>query len=108
MERKSLLNQDVFDSCLERINNFTPESKALWSKINAGQMLAHCTEVQVLANGKAMLGQALLIARFLKEMIKKIVMSKKPLQKSLDTHLQFIHNEVESLECLPINLVCIG
>jgi len=35
------LASDVADF-VTRINNLTPESQALWGKMNVGQMLAHC------------------------------------------------------------------
>ena len=42
MEVKTLFDPAVKQDIINRINKLTPESKALWGKMNVSQMLAHC------------------------------------------------------------------
>jgi hypothetical protein len=39
---KSIFDPEVKQETIQRINKLNPESPALWGKMNAGQMLAHC------------------------------------------------------------------
>jgi hypothetical protein len=39
---KSLFNQQDANEFIERINKLSPQSKALWGKMDVAQMLAHC------------------------------------------------------------------
>ncbi len=41
MELKNLFEPSVKKEIIDRINTLTPETKALWSKMNVAQMLAH-------------------------------------------------------------------
>ena len=40
----SLFEKEPYFDIVNRLNQLTPESKALWGKMNIAQMLAHCTE----------------------------------------------------------------
>lgn len=42
MALPSIFEPSVTFTFIERLNKITPESKPLWGKMNAGQMLAHC------------------------------------------------------------------
>lgn len=39
---KNVFDIDVANEFIDRINKLTPETKPLWGKMNAPQMLAHC------------------------------------------------------------------
>ena len=39
---KNLFEKAEVESAIERINKLSPESKALWGKMDAAQMFAHC------------------------------------------------------------------
>jgi len=41
MEVKNLFDPAVKQDIIARINKLTPQSKALWGKMNVSQMLAH-------------------------------------------------------------------
>jgi hypothetical protein len=40
----SLLETAVREGIIHRINRLAPENEAAWGKMNAGQMLCHCTD----------------------------------------------------------------
>ena len=42
MEVKDLFDASVKQDIISRINKLTPQSQALWGKMNVSQMLAHC------------------------------------------------------------------
>jgi hypothetical protein len=49
---KSLFSEKDVNGFIERINKLTPESKALWGKMNVAQMLAHCEVPLSMAQGE--------------------------------------------------------
>jgi hypothetical protein len=49
---KTILNETDKNEILRRIEKLSPESKALWGKMNVSQMLAHCSEATKLASGE--------------------------------------------------------
>lgn len=40
---KTLYSKETLEECTERIQNLTVDTKPLWGKMNATQMLEHCT-----------------------------------------------------------------
>jgi Protein of unknown function (DUF1569) len=48
---KNLFNQQDTAEIIERINRLTPQTRHLWGKMNAAQMLAHCTIIISIARG---------------------------------------------------------
>ena len=41
---KSIFDAQAQTEIFERINKLTPQSQALWGKMNVAQMLKHCTQ----------------------------------------------------------------
>lgn len=54
-------------------------------KMNAAQMLAHCCEIQDVANGKDLKGTPFLVKLF-KNIVRKTVVGEKPYKKNSPTH----------------------
>lgn len=84
----SLFDPQVSESILYRVEKLTPESKALWGKMNVAQMLAHITTVLQLATGEGTYKRNL-IGLFLGHWIKKVVLNEKPYNHNLPTEPTF-------------------
>lgn len=89
LEKKDLYDPAVYDACRARIEQLQADTTPQWGRMNAAQMLAHCAEVMEVYNGKPM-GHTPWIARLLKGMIKKMILSDKPYPRSSRTHPQFV------------------
>ncbi len=74
---------------ISRINQLSPQSKALWGKMNVSQMLAHCQPPLQVAMGETMLKRNLFGFLFGKK-AKKTVVSDKPYKRGLPTAPSFI------------------
>ena len=48
----SLFDEQNRGELVKRINNLTPESRALWGKMNVNQMLCHCADGLRMATGE--------------------------------------------------------
>lgn len=66
----SIYDKASNDSMIARINKLTPESKALWGKMNAAQMCRHCAIAIDIAFGKGDLKVNFLM-KLLGKMLKK-------------------------------------
>lgn len=89
MRRKLLYDDEVYEACLRRIGGLSPESQPVWGSMSVGQMLAHCAEIQEVANGKP-LENTPFIVRLLGPVIKKMVVGDKPYPRSTRTHPQYV------------------
>lgn len=81
---KTIFNQTDKNEILQRIEKLTPESKALWGKMNVSQMLAHSAIAAQwpIGNSKAKNSPLQFIGQFLK---KSIIHSEKPFRKNSPT-----------------------
>lgn len=48
----NLLNPDARQKIIDRFTLLTPESKALWGKMNVGEMICHCLDGNKMALGE--------------------------------------------------------
>jgi len=85
---KSLYSPEVYQICLDRINSLTPETQPGWGQMTVAQMLAHCAEIQEVANGKELKNTSLLIKLF-KSVIRNAVVGEKPFPRNTKTHPQY-------------------
>ncbi len=97
MPQKSLLEPKVQQEILDRINTLARDTQAHWGEMDVAQMMAHCAEVQEVMNGKSLEGTPVMVKLF-KGMIRKVVMSETPYQKSLRTHPQYVIADERSFE----------
>lgn len=86
---KNLFEEQNYNEIITRLNQLTPDNKAIWGKMNVSQMLAHCAAAQNVMNGSELKGTPFIVKLF-KGMIKKTVLNDKPFKKSLQTHPQYI------------------
>jgi len=93
MEKKNLYSTEVYENCLKRIEQLTPETQPQWGTMTAAQMLAHCAEIQEVSNGKE-LKNTPFIAKLFRGLIRKMVLNDKPYPKSKKTHPQYLQTKV--------------
>jgi hypothetical protein len=86
--KQSLHSPDVYQDCLRRIEQLTPETTPQWGNMTAAQMLSHCAEIQEVSNGKALNNTPFLVKLF-KGMIRNMVVNDKPYPKNTKTHPQY-------------------
>ncbi len=99
----SLHTPEAYQACLQRLGRLTPESKPEWGSMSAAQMLAHCAEVQEVANGKDLVGTPLVI-RLFSRLIRKMVLSDKPYSRNVRTHPQYVQTEERDFEMEKLRL----
>jgi len=88
LTKKSLYSPEVYQDCLNRIEQLTSASKPQWGSMTAAQMLSHCAEILEVANGKELKNTPLLVKLF-KGVIRKMVVSEKPYPRDAKTHPQY-------------------
>ncbi|SHL66221.1 DinB family protein [Flavobacterium saccharophilum] len=76
-----------------RINQLTPESKALWGKMNVAQMLAHCNVAYEMVYEGIHPKPNASLRLILKLLVKNSVVNEKPYPKNNHTAPQFIIKE---------------
>ena len=94
MEVKNLFDATVKQDIINRINKLTPDSKALWGKMNVGQMLAHCQMPIGVAEGTHKLKRTF-IGKLLGPLVKSILYNDKPFKRELPTDKSFIMTGIE-------------
>ncbi len=97
LTEKSLYSAEVHQECLERIGKLASDTQPQWGKMSVAQMLAHCAEIQEVANGKE-LKNTPFIARLFKGMIRNMVLNNKPFPKSTKTHPQYLQTAKRDFE----------
>ena len=97
MEVKNLFDPTVKQDIIARINKLTPDSKALWGKMNAGQMLAHCQMPIGVADGTHKLKRTL-FGILVGPMFKSVLYNEKPFKRSLPTDKSFLMTDSKDFE----------
>lgn len=100
----SIYDKAANDSMIARINKLTPESKALWGKMNAAQMCRHCAIAIDIAFGKGDLKVNFLM-KLLGKMLKKKVFYGGEMGKNSPTAKEFIITENLDLEKTKAELI---
>jgi len=90
MEIKNIFDKGVTEEVIQRIHSLTPESKALWGKMNVSQMLAHLSVTyEMIFTDKHKKPNAFL--RFIiKSFIKGAIVGPKPYKKNGQTAPAFL------------------
>ncbi len=83
-----MFDPPVYQECLARLHKIEEDTKPHWGSMTAAQMMAHCAEIQEVANGKK-LEKTPFMARLFKGFIRKMVVNDKPYPKSTQTHPQY-------------------
>lgn len=88
----SIYDKASNDAMIARINKLTPETKALWGKMNAAQMLQHCYLTTEVTFGKLEIKMNFMM-RLLGKMLKKKVLYGNEMKKNSPTAKEFIITE---------------
>lgn len=97
MEVKNLFDADVKQDLINRINTLTPQSQAIWGKMNVAQMLAHCQAPLGVATGKHKLKKNFLLS-LIGPLFKKQLFNDTPFKKNLPTDKSFIIANPQAFE----------
>ena len=93
LEKKNLYEPGIMKSLVDRVEKIEADSKPEWGDMNAAQMLAHCSEIQEVMNGKPIQKTPFLL-KLLAGMIKKLIVNDQPYKKNMQTHPQYkMHGE---------------
>jgi hypothetical protein len=97
---KNIFDKSVTDEVIDRINRLTPENQPVWGKMNAGQMLAHCSVTyDYIYDPRHQKTKAKGLKKFLlKALIKKGVCGEKPYPKNGRTAPQFLITDQKDFE----------
>jgi hypothetical protein len=95
---KNFYREEVYQELINRISLLTKDSQRQWGTMTVAQMLAHCTETQLVSNGEKVLKVPFFVKWFFKGMIKKMVYNDKPFPKNTRTAEQYLQTEEKDFE----------
>jgi hypothetical protein len=104
---KDFFQPDTLSEITSRINKLTNETPAQWGKMNASQMLAHCSEALKSAVGKEKHPRAF-IGRIFGKMALKQFTGGKPFKKNLPTAKQFLISSQREFDQEKKNLITLA
>jgi Protein of unknown function (DUF1569) len=94
----SIYNTTDYQAMLQRLEKLSPDSQALWGKMNPAQMLEHCHRAALVAFGEQELKINFLM-RLLGKMLKnKFINTDAPLQKNAPTAKEFVISTPQDFE----------
>lgn len=85
-----IFSAETTKQLFERLDKLTPETKALWGKMNVPQMLAHCCVSYEHALGYRNDGPPVLMKMMLKWFFKKAMTNEIPYKQNLPTAPSFV------------------
>jgi hypothetical protein len=95
---KSLFNTKDVQEFITRINSVTANSKPQWGKMNAAQVMAHCTAPLKMAHGEIKGKRGLISLLFGKSAKKKFTTPGVAFSKNLPTDPKFIFPDANEFE----------
>jgi hypothetical protein len=95
---KSLFKTDDSNAFIERINKVKSTDKPEWGKMNAAQMMAHCTAPLKMAHGEIKSKRGLMSFLFGPMVKKGLVKPGKPFGKNLPTDPNFVFPDASEFE----------
>jgi hypothetical protein len=97
MVNKSVFNINDNNEFIERINKLSPQSKALWGKLDVSQMFVHLQIITKVTLGELKLKRGLL-GILSGTIAKKVLINNKPFPKNLMTDKSFVVVEQKQFE----------
>ena len=82
---KNIFNETDRNEILQRIEKLTPQTQALWGKMNVAQMLAHCANAAKMPTGEMKTQRAPFPFNLLGKMLKGKILAEGPLRKNSPT-----------------------
>jgi hypothetical protein len=86
---KNLFERETADEVVSRIEKLQPSSPRQWGKMDAAQMLAHCSATMDMASGRLNIPR-LLIGRLIAPFFKPIYTNEKPFSKNGPTDKKLV------------------
>ena len=86
---KNLFERETVDEVVSRIEKLQPSSPRQWGKMDAAQMLAHCSATMDMASGRVNLPRVL-IGRLIGGFMKPIYTNEKPFWKNAPTDKKLV------------------
>jgi hypothetical protein len=86
---KNLFERETLDEVVSRIDKLQPASQRLWGKMDAAQMMAHCSISMDIASGR-LNPPRIFIGRFLGPFVKSIYTNDKPFEKNGPTAKELV------------------
>ncbi|WP_343634136.1 DUF1569 domain-containing protein [Fluviicola sp.] len=94
---ETLFAKQTLDQSIDRINRLQPDKQPVWGKMNATQMLDHCSETMKVVRGQKQIKRSF-ISYTLGTMLKKNFYNDKPFHKNGPTHPDFIITTTSDFE----------
>jgi len=88
---KNLFELETVDEVVSRIDKLTPSSQRQWGKMDAAQMMAHCSITLDIASGRLNLPR-IFLGRLIAPFFKSIYTNEKPFQKNGPTGKELVVN----------------
>ena len=86
---KTLFQKETVDEVIQRIDGMQAASVRQWGKMDAAQMLAHCSATMDMASGRMNPPRAL-IGRLIGSFVKPIFLNEKPFSKNSPTDQRLV------------------
>lgn len=86
---KSLYDNSICEELLNRIDKLSPDTKALWGKMNVTQMLAHCAAGMDMASGRLNIDRVLM-GKLIGGFLKSLYTNDKPFSKNSPTAKELV------------------
>jgi len=86
---KNLFERETVEEIISRIDKLQPASQRQWGKMDAAQMMAHCSAAMDMASGQLNLPRAF-IGRLLGPFVKPIYTNEKPFSKNNPTAKELV------------------
>ena len=97
MEVKSLFDKKAYQEIMDRLDNLSPESVALWAKMNVSQLLTHCKRAFRVPLSEEPLPR-MFVGRLFSWVFKAKLYNDKPFDKNLPTSPSFIVKDERQFE----------
>jgi hypothetical protein len=86
---KNLFEKDTLDEIEERIDKLQPAAERQWGKMDAAQMMAHCSATMDMASGRLDLPRVF-IGRVIGPLVKPIFTNEKPFSRNNPTDKKLV------------------
>ncbi|MBB4080445.1 hypothetical protein GGR28_003079 [Lewinella aquimaris] len=98
MKYPSTFAPETLSNNIDRVNRLTPDTKPLWGKMNAAQMLAHLNVAYDMETGDQPVNNNFLMRFFLKTFVKHGVVGPDPYPRNTRTAPQFVISDERDFE----------
>lgn len=86
---KNLFQPDAAEDVISRIDKLQPAAERQWGKMDAAQMMAHCSAALDLASGR-LIRPRILLGRLIGRLVRPIYSNEKPFSKNSPTDTKLV------------------